>query len=494
MTRVLEEFRKLIRINSETSRGNEELISFLECIFQDRGFKINVQHVTHSHESLSKRQFNVIGILGDPLVDRKIKKGLMLGSHLDTVGPGRVKNWSETNENPFELTLNNGTVFGLGIADAKIDFLCKLMAASKYRERKLKQPIYVVGTCGQENGMIGAKYLLQSRALNPKFAMIGTPSALSIVTSHKSHFIFKITMNYQLVERDPKGFNRKITLISTGRNAHSAFPESGQNAILSLIEFLRQSLECGFEFRFTKFVGGDMVTKVPDHAEFDVYLNSHQLEDFKKFFQERGASLSNPHQSFDLNLCGVEHSGLRFLPESLFSSLLEIIELLSKMEKDFKKLKENNFNPPYSTINLGQIRQYKNHLEMFIDLRLLPGLAPEEVEEHVKREIKSIAAHYPQLNISVNCEHFHPALKTREDSEWMGICKESLLAANIPSQQIKISPSTEASLFAQAGYDVFAFGPGETKNNAHGPDEHCFLGDLDLATTFYEKLIEKVCL
>src|SRR4051812_30477174 len=101
MKRFLEEAKKMIRIHSVTSEGNEEISNFIATLMQDRGLKTQVQHVTHSNEKISKRQFNVVGILGDPLVDRKIRKGLLLDSHLDTVSPGLSENWTETGGDPF---------------------------------------------------------------------------------------------------------------------------------------------------------------------------------------------------------------------------------------------------------------------------------------------------------------------------------------------------------------------------------------------------------
>src|SRR4051812_41295554 len=95
---------------------------------QDRGMKTQLQHVTHSNEEISKRQFNVIGIMGDPLVDRKSKKGLLLNTHLDTVSPGLSENWTETDKDPFGAVIKNGKIYGLGSADVKLDFLCKLVA------------------------------------------------------------------------------------------------------------------------------------------------------------------------------------------------------------------------------------------------------------------------------------------------------------------------------------------------------------------------------
>jgi len=286
MKRFLEEARKLIRINSVSANGNEEISNYAVTLMQDRGLKTHVQHVTHSQESISKRQFNVIGVLGDPLVDRKIKKGLLLNTHLDTVSPGVLANWTETDQDPFSAAIKDGKIYGLGTADVKLDFLCKLYAVEKFREKKLKNPIYLVGTCGEEIGMLGVKYLIKSLALNPKFVLVGEPSELKVVYAHKCLNLYRISIGYQLIERDVKGFNRQIELSCTGKSAHSSYPHLGVNAIQETFSFLEKANQEGFEMRFTQFQGGDTVNKVPDHAYVQFVLTSHQFEDFKRFFRE----------------------------------------------------------------------------------------------------------------------------------------------------------------------------------------------------------------
>src|SRR5689334_7259648 len=131
MKRFLEEAKRIIKINSTTAHGNEELANYLLSLMQESGLKTQLQSVTHSNEDLSKRQFNIIGIHGDPLVDKKIRKGLLLNTHLDTVSPGVLENWTETSGDPFCATVKDGQIYGLGTADVKLDFLCKLFAVEK---------------------------------------------------------------------------------------------------------------------------------------------------------------------------------------------------------------------------------------------------------------------------------------------------------------------------------------------------------------------------
>ncbi len=493
MKRFLEEARRMIRINSVSSHGNEEIANFVAALMQDRGLKTQIQYVTHSNEDISKRQFNVIGVLGDPLSDRKIKKGLLLNTHLDTVSPGIVENWTETGGDPYSANFKDGKIFGLGSADGKLDFLCKLHAVERFRERKLKQPIYLVGTCGEEIGMFGAKYLIKSVSLNPKFVLVSEPSDLKVIYAHKSMNIFRVSIGFQLVERDARGFNRRIDLHSFGKSAHSAYPYLGVNAILSSADFLHRAMENGFEMRFTRLDGGDTVNKVPDHSVTQFYLTSHQFEDFKRFFREMVKS-AGKEKAFRVELGGVGDAGVRFLPDNLFPCVTDIISFFKELSSELALLKDDTYDPAFSTVNFGLLKQRMGCVDLQFDIRLLPQTSSEDIFGKVLKGIQLISARYPNLNVSAARERMNPSLNMPLEDQLLRVCREAMVHAGIEPSFTKKATSTEAALYFQAGYQAIVFGPGQSQGNSHSPNENNSIEQLEKAMGFYEKVIEKVCL
>lgn len=492
MKRILEEAKRLIRINSITTNGNEELANVVMSMVQERGLNAQLQLVTHSLEDVSKRQFNVVGCLGDPLVDRKIRKGLLLTSHLDTAGPGILENWNETSGDPFSAQIKDGKFFGLGAADSKLDFLCKLHAVERYREKKLRMPVYLVGTCGEELGMFGARYLIKSLALNPKYVVVGQPSMLRIVHSHKCLSLFRVNVGYQQVERDARGYNRKIDFHAFGRSAHAAYPHLGANAIYSGLDFLKRAADAGFDMRFTRLDGGEAVNKVPDRSSTQFYLTSHQFEDFKRFFRDISQS-ENRERAYRVELGGGGDAGVRFLPDPLFSCIQEIADFFRTVAADFQKVKDETFDPAFSTVNFGRLLQTPGQIMMNFDLRILPDLVVEDIEKHIQSGIQAIAARYLNLNVTAVCERMNPGLSVRPDSELIQFCEDAMRGSGIEPKLAKMSTSTEAAQFAQAGYESVVFGPGHSQGNSHSPNEYCLLDHLERATSFYERLIERVC-
>jgi acetylornithine deacetylase/succinyl-diaminopimelate desuccinylase-like protein len=323
--------------------------------------------------------------------------------------------------------------------------------------------------------------------------MIGEPSEMKVVYAHKCLNIFKVTIGFQQVERDVRGFNRKIDFTAQGKSAHGSYPHLGVNAILSGLRFLEEAAQTGFEMRFTKISGGDTVNKVPDRAAMQFYVGSHQFEDFKRFFRET-ANESSGGGSFNVELGGVGDTGVKFLPEVAFACLNEIVAFFKTVSSDFEKVKDSSYNPAFSTANLGQMKQTAGGLELFYDLRLLPDLQPDEIMKHIQGRVREIAAKYSGLNVTVIRDRMNPGLNMKSDSELVQICQAAMKDAGIPPTIDKKATSTEAAQYFQAGFDAVVYGPGVSHGNSHSPNEYNILEHLEKSITFYEKLIERVCL
>ena len=495
MRNFIEEAKKMISIRSVTEDGNEEIANHVAGLMRAAGMKTHLQQVAHSIENFSKRQFNVIGIFGDALVDKKIKKGLLLNTHLDTVGPGRSENWTETAGDAFSATVKDGKIYGLGSADVKLDFLCKLRAIEKFRERKLKMPIYLVGSCGEEAGMFGARYLIKSMALNPKFVLVGEPSELRVVYAHKCYSVFRVSIGYNRVTKDARGFNRRVLIEAFGKSAHGSYPEMGVNAILRLMEFVKGAQDAGFDLRMVSFSGGDSVNKVPDRAAAQLFLTSHQLEDFKAYFAEYQEKLGL-QGGFKVDMGGVGETGVQFYPDALFPALCDVVATFGGLAEGLAAKRDDTYNPPHSTVNLGRVVDRPGSMDLMLDVRLLPDIPPEQVEREVQAAIRQLTAHYPGLNITVVRERMNPGLNMSWDHELLRVCREAISEAGIHADGQgfdKKATSTEAAQYFQAGYEAVVFGPGRSHGNSHSPNEYNTVEQLEKAVLFYEKIIEKTC-
>ncbi|MGE4232187.1 MAG: M20 family metallopeptidase [Bacteriovoracia bacterium] len=489
MLQFLEEAEKLIRINSVSQNGNEEIAFYLQQIMKTMGFKTSLQEVSHSLEGVSKRQFNLIGILGDPLVDRKTRKGLLLNTHLDTVSGGMPFHWTETGNNPFNPTIKDGKIFGLGSADVKLDFLCKLKACEKYKERRLKMPIYLVGTAAEEIGMLGAKFLIKSGVLNPRYAIVGEPSELKVIHAHKAYLVYSIGICFNQIEKDAKGYNTRIQLRCAGKSAHGSYPNLGDNAIERLFATLKKIKEANFQFRISQLGGGDLVNKVPDQAMVEFFVGSSSFEDFKRFARD-----SLMEQNVLIEYGGIGESGIRFLPENLLEALEQTRGALQQLKTELFTKTDETFNPSESTMNLGRIEQTRDGVFFHLDFRLLPHVSLDAFEQRLKDLVGETNQRFSNLIFKVQKKRMNPSLDLKDTNELVRTAKEVQEAVGISAGLDKKATSTEAAQYFQAGYDAIVFGPGKSHGNSHSPNEHNIIEHLDKAVHFYDRMIERFCL
>jgi acetylornithine deacetylase/succinyl-diaminopimelate desuccinylase-like protein len=489
MLNFIEHAQKLISIPSISKDGNEDISCYLQNLMEKMGIKTSLQDVTHSVEGVSKKQFNILGVLGDPLVDTTTKKGLLLNTHIDTVGPGLKSNWTECNGEPFRLQIKEDKLYGLGTADVKLDFLCKLKAVEKFKDRRLKMPIYLVATAGEEIGMLGAKYLIKSKALNPKYVLVGEPSELGVVYAHKAYLVYQIQIQFHQKEKDAKGYNTRIHLQTFGKAAHGSYPHLGDNAIDKSLNILQKIIDAKFQMRLSRMSGGESVNKVPDQSMVEFFLTSSGFEDFRKFYKEKLAD-----SGAQVEFGGVGESGLLFLPSNLLELIQEIRTYLNQLKEDFSKTTDNSFNPATSTFNLGKVESDQNSIKMHLDVRLLPNISKEEFDAAFKARIQQINSKFPDLIVKVERKRFNPSLNMNIDHDLIKSAQEAQKLCGIQAGLDKKATSTEAAQYFEAGFDAFVFGPGKSQGNSHSPNEYNLVDHLDKAIHFYERMIERYCI
>ena len=137
------------------SNGCSEIAHYAAELCQKYGLHVEIQQETFN----GLDQANVIA---RPMAQRPEAEFLMQ-THLDTSDPGSYALWTKTGCNPFNASIYQDTLYGLGAANAKLDFLCKLKAIVGLGDQSWRLPFVLVGTFGEENGMAGAIKLIRKK-------------------------------------------------------------------------------------------------------------------------------------------------------------------------------------------------------------------------------------------------------------------------------------------------------------------------------------------
>lgn len=164
--------------------------------------------------------------------------GLVLSGHTDTV-PYDVNGWDT---DPFKLTKKNGNYYGLGTADMKSYFPIILEALERMQDIQFNKPITIVATADEESTMSGARLLSDHKGLQGDYCIIGEPTGLKPVYSHKGIIIESFRIE--------------------GRSGHSSNPALGNSALEGMHRVMTALLQWRQELQ-ARYVDDAYVVPVP---------------------------------------------------------------------------------------------------------------------------------------------------------------------------------------------------------------------------------------
>lgn len=448
--------RQVIGIESTPSHGTRELVDFLAKYAQGLGLEAIVQLETLN----GLEQGNLIVRLGPKGSVKFGSKGprdeILLQTHLDTVEPGNFAMWTKTQASPFNASIYQDRIYGLGAADVKLDFLCKLEALRVLRDKSLHKSVAVVGTFGAQSGMAGAIKLMRKKMVSASKVLIGEPTALQLVYAGPGMAVIEVVIPFSEEEIE---YRKKHDLMESsssqsrmfsGRAAHSSDPDRGENAIVKMLEYLAQ-LPDGIAIM--DLDGGINYNSVPSSAVLEV------------------------------DIVG----GFR---DPIVPKISAIMSALQRVDMKFKSFPDQGFLPSHPTMNIGMIRTFDDQVRLTGSCRLPPSVTDSVYEEWMS----DLSVACEQASATFHVQDYKKAFKTSLDSGFLRQCQEVLKNSHLTSTPVTTSVSTEASVFSRLGMECLVFGPGVGAGNSHAPNECVSIEDLHKATDFYRQVVERFCL
>jgi len=445
----IESCRKLISLDASPEQGNYLVAQFLAEYASDNGFLVEKLEEV----SGDKKQMNLI----ITPTNQKTEFDFMLQTHLDTPDPGPFGLWNKTGSNPFDAHIIDGNIYGLGAADTKLDFLCKLEALNRIdKNSNWKVLPKIVATYGEETGMNGALKLIRKNKIKAKYALIGEPSDLHIITSGKGlasveiHIPFGEDEKKYRIEHNLKESTSTVSKIFNGKSAHSSTPQMGESAIKKLFEYL---LKMPSDITIMEIDGGVNFNTVPANSILEIdFVPGHRISMAKK--------------------------------------LTTIYKAICDLEDKFLQFQDEEFQPSSPTLNIGLVRTKEDSIFISGTCRIPPSVSNEIYEGWMKE----LALVCQSVEAEFRITDYKRPFKGDKGSEFVQICQSQLKKMNLPEKIITIPSTNEASIFARTGIECICFGAGKREGNIHTPSEHVSIESLQKATDFYEKIIQKVCL
>ena len=370
----------MVSFDTVSSKSNMPLVKFLHPLLTEIGFEVEIQGHELQQEILTKA--NIIARAGPRDVEP-----LMFSAHTDTVPEG-----SHWDYKPFELTEDKrrGLLFGRGAVDMKGSIASMICALAPLlpKANSFKRELILGLTFDEEVGLLGAKHLVQSGLIKPKYALVGEPTLMKPMRMHKGHIYLRAVCH--------------------GASGHASDPKSGVNAI--------------------------------------------------------------------------EIAG-------------RVIEILRAFAGELAVQGNDEYDPPYATLNLGVIKGgtianvIAEECMIEFDIRPIEGQTSDLMIRDLVARMQSIGEHCGQPLVSLKL--------TRCPTEPVTTDPNSLIvtvAEQVTGMKARGVPyGTDASVLQLMGTDCLILGPGDIAQ-AHKPNEYVKTEQLELAVSKFRQIAQKICL
>jgi acetylornithine deacetylase/succinyl-diaminopimelate desuccinylase-like protein len=449
--------RKLIATDTVSANGTAAAADVLQGLWEHAGLHARRQVVDGIH----------VNVLAGPGGDARGPGGVLLVTHLDTVpaGPG----WQS---DPWTLTEKEGWLFGLGVADVKLDALCKAEAARRLQGRTCARPFWLLGTFGEEVGLRGATHFVRSADfadVRPAQVLCGEPSELKIIDAHKGYCVVRCTLRdhkARLVSSAGPGVE---SMRFAGKAAHSSTPHLGHNAILDALRYAKSSGAAVLGIR-----GGTSSNVVPASCTLEVPA---------------------PREKGEPRPAEVQFLPPREPSRNLWRTLATASALEELWQELLPKDQDARFDPPGAVGGLNVIESADGAVSLQLDARILPSHDPDRLLETFAREARGWVERLGGGELELGIETLRNAsgLAGRADSPLVASMAKVLAAHGLDARPKAKPTSTEAGVFARAGCEAVVFGPGVSTGNAHTANERIEMAQLEKACDLYESILVELC-
>ncbi len=438
---LIETSRHLVGLDSTPSRGTREVGEFAANLCREAGFQVEVDL-----ENLNGlEQMNVIA---RPKGSTPAGGEIMLQTHLDTVEAGNFGAWTKTQSNPFSASIYNDVLYGLGVADAKLDFLCKLEALKEVGSQNWRHPPALVTTYGAKVGMAGAIKLMRRKRVKAVAALVGEPTGMVLGHAGQGLAVLEVSIPFSDEEaryrehHDETESSSSQSKIFVGKAAHSSEPGLGENAIVKMLEYLAQ-LPSGIAIM--DLDGGNSDNRVPESAVLEIDVVS---------------SFRDP----------------------IVPKLAQITKVFRHMEQIIKN--------EMASLNIGTIRTFPDQIRVTGSCRLPPTVTNDVYESW----ISTIRSECAQVGATFSVRDYKAAFNTDTGAKVVQAGSRALKATGMECVLAPVKTSTEANVFSRFGVECLVIGPGQGVGNSHAPNENVKIEELHRAIQFYRHVIKELCL
>lgn len=289
---------KLVSFDTTNRHSNLALIECVQTYFSQLGLTCWVD------KNATGDKANLFATL--PASNGETQGGLVLSGHTDVV-PVDGQDWAT---NPFELTEQNGKLYGRGASDMKGFIASVLALLPEWVVQERKKPIHLALSYDEEVGCIGAPLMIeewQKRGQKVDGCIVGEPTSMRVVVAHKGISVYQCKVHGKAAHSSltPQGCNAieyAARLICRIRDIADAFRAKGPfdglydvpyttmttNLIQGGIAVNVVPEDCQFQYEFRNLPG---VPAAEIQQEIEAYIHNELLPAMRKEYSEAAVEL-----------------------------------------------------------------------------------------------------------------------------------------------------------------------------------------------------------
>lgn len=438
---TIELCKKALSIDSSIVNGTSEYTEFISNLATSIG--LHVQTKSYLFRDLDFQ--NILITQGKDT--SKIK--YLFVNPIDTEAPGPFRSWTETDQDPFDITIKDGKMFGLGANSGKLNTILLLKSLTELSNEK-REKFAILGTYGREVRAHGALRFLKEKKIAPMSTIVGFPTANEIVYAQAGRMRMRINFPFTDSEKELRTQHDEQEHSSSESQYFHSKDEiaKGQlfgrhNAIVDALQFIEN---------------------LPDS------LLVLDLAGGKDLYSDPRSCL------FEFDLVG-NHD------VSMGSKLKGFSSYMLELNKSFAEKSNKDYLPVHPMIHLGRVVCDLEGIEFWGECVFPPGI-PEDVSElwikGLRDEIKQLGGSSKML--SQRWPYVYDG-----DFDFLN----QLLEINESEKPKPLAYTSEADLFSLAGFNPLIFGAGSF-DQMFKPNEYIHINSLDDALSFYQKVLNQL--
>ena len=459
--------------DSRLDRPASDTISYLMDLLYYGDFRIFQQVASaDGHDYV-----NLIGAKGPS----EGEKPLWLISSVATGQLPHPNTWQRTGGDPFKPCVDEefGQVYGFGATSGKVDFVCKLLAASTVGASELNRPLYVIGLFGEEGCSTGLTSVLDLSGGEGGYALVSAPTNLNLCHTHPAIVSLRVTLHREVRHRRMPPVRGMFRLSIPGRSAHARWPGLGTNALDRALELLSELNKDG-EIRILNLETDRGASRIPGRCELTIattYEHPPSVPaDVVVEELDDGASVPFPIDG----LVAFWQRGKRAI-ESAFDSN--------------KAFGADTATPSHRFMHFGELSSDRNALSGTITFWTGSETAPMEIVSDLTDCFSQAPRKGDQIDVDIEVIQYRPPYNAKGASspflsEVQSVLKDQGLAPYLTESIL----TTDAGLLTREGIETLAFGPGAPGSALYRDDESVPISHIEACYQFYVEFIRRFCI